>query len=105
MKRRNGLDSMGRPMTVRGGIADIMRSVRAGRVLIVYSRGRHHIQAPGDRLPLLFKDVQARMEVLDIADYCRQLGIDGDEKAFQSNVIRDLTERRDRLLLFSRARK
>ena len=51
MKRRTGLDLDGNPMTIRGGIADIIESVPDGRLFIGYSGGLHHVHAPGDRFP------------------------------------------------------
>ncbi|HEX9163799.1 MAG TPA: 1-acyl-sn-glycerol-3-phosphate acyltransferase, partial [Thermoanaerobaculia bacterium] len=50
MKRANGLDANGNPMTVRGGIADILLAVKEGRMLLAYSGGLHHVQIPGHRM-------------------------------------------------------
>ena len=50
MKRATGLDSEGKPMTVRGGIADILETIGEGRMLLAYSGGLHHVQAPGRAL-------------------------------------------------------
>ena len=58
MKRANGLDAQGKPMTVRGGIADIVETMGDGRMLLAYSGGLHHIQVPGQGLPRLFKTIQ-----------------------------------------------
>ena len=49
MKRANGLDLQGKPMSVRGGIADILNAVKEGRMLLAYSGGLHHVQVPGAR--------------------------------------------------------
>ncbi len=95
MKRRTGLDSHGRPMTVRGGIADILRAIPDGRMLIVYSGGLHHIQAPGDRLPRLLKTIRVRLEVLDIASYRHRLEEEMGPENLKAAIIRDLTRRRD----------
>lgn len=95
MKRRNGLDSNGRPMTVRGGIADILEALPGGRMMIVYSGGLHHIQSPGERMPRIFKTVAAHLEILDIAEYKQQLTeVQGDE-SFKQRLIKDLEQRRD----------
>ena len=51
MMRKVGLDSKGRPMTVRGGVADILDVLSDGRLLLVYSGGLHHIQVPGQFKP------------------------------------------------------
>lgn len=99
MKRGNGLDKHGRPMRVRGGIADLLKCFPEGKMLLCYSQGMHHIQIPDQGLPKLFKPVRCRFEELDIARYRERLqeGLDaGDEQAFRKRVIADLTERRDR---------
>jgi len=95
MKRANGLDAYGRPLVVRGGIADILAATREGRWLSCYSLGLHHVQIPGQGLPKLFKTVRLRLEVIDVAAYCAALPAD-DPEAFRAGVIADLTERRDR---------
>lgn len=96
MMRANGLDKYGRPMTVRGGIADILRVIPSGRLLIAYSGGLHHVQIPGQRWPRLFKTLRMNMEILEISDYRRQLMNAGDEDEFRHRVKRDLEDRRDR---------
>ena len=95
MKRANGLDLHGRPMTVRGGVADILESMQSGRMLIAYSGGLHHVQIPG-HIPNVFKTVRLRLEVLEIADYIKEMMQDGGAEQFKRNVIRDLEARRDR---------
>jgi len=95
MKRPNGLDSTGQPMTVRGGIADILAVVQQGKMLVVYSGGLHHIQAPGERLPRLFKTIRVRLEMLDIPTYRDQLMAESGGEGFKVAVIRDLERRRD----------
>ena len=72
MKRRNGLDLNGNPMTVRGGIADILLAVKQGRMLIAYSGGLHHVQVPG-HIPNLFLTVRLRTEIVMIEDYIAEL--------------------------------
>ena len=39
----------------------------------MYSGGLHHIQAPGDKLPGVFKTIRANLEIMDIADYKKSL--------------------------------
>jgi hypothetical protein len=95
MKRANGLDSQGRPMTVRSGIADILEALPGGRMLVVYSGGLHHIQVPGELLPTPFKTIRCRMEMLDIADYKTEVQKNHPDLGFQRAVIADLTRRRD----------
>jgi hypothetical protein len=97
MMRKDGLDSAGRPMTIRGGIADILAALDGGLMLLVYSGGLHHIQAPGELVPRPLRQVRARIELVDIASYTRQLGGSNDIEAFRAAVIQDLTRRRDNL--------
>ena len=98
MKRRSGLDKHGRPLTVRGGIADVLSRMDDGQMLIQYSGGMHHIHAPGERFPRLFKRVRIRLESLEIRQYKDSLDR-AEHEAFKTEVIRDLTARRDRTLL------
>ena len=95
MNRANGLDLHGKPMTVRGGVADILLSLKEGRMLIAYSGGLHHVQVPG-HIPNVFRTVRLRIEVLEIADYIAEMTKDGGPEQFKRNVIRDLEERRNR---------
>ena len=95
MKRANGLDAQGRAMTVRGGIADILEVLPDGRMLVVYSGGLHHVQAPGELLPRPFKTLRCRMEMIDIADYKEAVMRERPEGDLRSAVIADLTRRRD----------
>ena len=95
MKRADGLDSKGKAMTIRGGIADILEVLPDGRMLIVYMGGLHHIQVPGERLPTPFKTIKCRMEMVDIADYKNEVAAEHPELEFTGAVIADLTRRRD----------
>lgn len=95
MKRANGLDSSGREMTIRAGIADILEALPDGRMLVVYSGGLHHIQVPGELLPTPFKTVRVRMEMVDIAAYKDELASDYPDLGFRKAVVADLTRRRD----------
>lgn len=94
MKRRNGLDKHGRPMTMRGGIVDILEKKNRGTLLLLYSEGLHQVQAPGEGFPNLFKEVRMRFEEIPIKDYKEDLGHGTPE--FRANVMRDLERRRDR---------
>ena len=94
MKRENGLDLKGNPMTVRGGIADILQAVKEGRFVLAYSGGLHHVQIPG-RAPRIFKTVRMRLENLEIADYIKEMTAQGGAEQFKKNVMRDLDRRRD----------
>jgi hypothetical protein len=94
MKRANGLDLHGKPMTVRGGVADILRSVKEGRLLIAYSGGLHHVQIPG-KVPRIFKTIRLRVENIDLAEYVKEMMARGGEEEFKRNVMKDLDWRRD----------
>jgi hypothetical protein len=96
MKRSTGLDSEGKPMTVRGGIADVLRGIPDGKMLLAYSGGLHHVQHPGELLPRPFKRITLRLELLDIAGYREQMQERAGRHGFKHAVIRDLEERRDR---------
>jgi len=95
MKRANGLDKEGRPMTVRAGIADLLLAVPEGRLLLAYSEGLHHVQAPGQHLPRPFRTVRMRLEAIDIPTYRASLLARPGERGFHQVVIDDLTRRRD----------
>lgn len=96
MMRRNGLDSEGRPMTVRGGIADILEATPGGAMLVAYSGGLHHVQAPGERLPRPFRTLRMNLERLDLAAYREELRrTAGTDAAFKRAVVADLERRRD----------
>ena len=94
MKRATGLDVDGKPMTVRGGVADIIQKISSGRMLIAYSGGLHHVQIPSQLIPRLFKTLHMKLENLDIAEYKNNiLRLCGQEK-FKYGVIADLEKRR-----------
>jgi hypothetical protein len=96
MKRANGLDSNGNPMTVRGGIADILLAVKEGRVLFAYSGGLHHVQIPEHRMVRLFQTVRMRIENLEISDYIAEMMAAAGPDGFKKAVMKDLDVRRDR---------
>ncbi|WP_448211455.1 1-acyl-sn-glycerol-3-phosphate acyltransferase [Colwellia sp. MEBiC06753] len=92
MKRRNGLDKHGKPMTIKPGVAEILQRINSGQMLVVYSGGLHHIQAPGDKLPKVFKTIDVGLELIDIAQY--KAGFDNKHFAnFQEYVVSDLQQR------------
>lgn len=94
MKRRNGLDKHGKRMTVRGGVAEVLEKAASGNLLIFHSGGLHHIQAPGDRFPRLFKRARLRFEQMPVESYKRALH--AGSEGFRERVIADLERRRDR---------
>lgn len=96
MKRASGLDLDGKTMTVRGGVADLIKTIPMGRMLIAYSGGLHHIQIPNQRIPKLFKTLHMKIESLDIAGYRDSLVQKYGPGGFKGGVIQDLQLRRDR---------
>lgn len=98
MMRANGLDSKGEPMTVRGGIADILESIDDGDLLLAYSGGLHHVQIPGQRLPRLFQTLRMALEIVSIRDYreAREREAAALDDSFRRRVKEDLEERRNR---------
>ena len=95
MKRLNGLDSKGQPMTVRGGIADILDEIPEGPMLIAYSGGLHHVQAPGERLPRLFRRIRMNFELVEISAYRQErLRESSGPIGFKRAVVEDLERRR-----------
>jgi hypothetical protein len=97
MKRATGLDAEGKPMTVRGGIADVLESIGAGRMLLAYSGGLHHVQAPGERFPRPWKTIRMRLELVDIAAYRAALLARAGAAGWKRAVVEDLERRRDLL--------
>lgn len=94
MKRANGLDLYGNPMTVRGGIADILLAMKEGRMLLAYSGGLHHVQVPG-HIPNVFKTVRMRLEIVMMEKYIDDMMKRGGPDEFKKNVRLDLDRRRD----------
>ena len=95
MKRATGLDSQGKPMTVRGGVADLIETMGEGRMMLAYSGGLHHVHVPGERFPRLFKTIRLRLEVVDIATYRATRMEEAGAKGFRRAVVHDLERRRD----------
>lgn len=96
MMRRDGLDSKGQPMNVRGGIADVLSATDGGRLLLAYSGGLHHIQAPGEGFPRVFRKARMNLEVLDIRTYRESLGFgELSPTEFRHAVTADLQRSRD----------
>jgi hypothetical protein len=93
MMRPNGRDKTGAPMTVKRGIADVLRSLRTGRMLLAYSGGLHHIFPPDARFPRLLRPVTLRIESLAIDEYVAEREAEGD--SFTEAVVADITRRRD----------
>lgn len=69
MKRPNGLDKFGKPMNVKGGVADILEHVDDGGMVLCLSGGLHHVQSPGQAIPHLFKTIRMNLVYIEIKDY------------------------------------
>ena len=95
MKRLNGLDKHGMPMNIKSGVADIIKMLDSGKMLILYSGGLHHIQSPGSGIPKLFKKVHLKFEIFDINQYKETMIKVSDKDEFTRAVISDLQLRRD----------
>lgn len=91
MKRPSGLDKDGKPMTVKGGIADILARLDSGLMLIGRSGGLHHVQSPGQTLPKLFRTIRLEMDVVDIAEYKKRMP--RDPREFKVAVVMDMQAR------------
>jgi hypothetical protein len=72
MKRPGGLDKFGKPMNVKGGVADILENLNDGAMILCISGGLHHIQAPGQVFPRLFKTIHMNLAYFDIKEYKEQ---------------------------------
>jgi len=97
MKRSSGLDKSGQPMTVRGGIFDLINKFSDGYLLLAYSGGLHHIMRPEDKLPKLFKRVLLSLEMVDVREY-KKLVLEGkDPRLARLDLAKDLETRRDRI--------
>lgn len=95
MKRPDGKDKDGNVMTVRGGIGDLLWGLHSGKMIIALSGGMHHIQAPGQKFPKLFRRIRLRFEAHEIEDYKRAIGEPEHLNRFKLAVAKDLENRRD----------
>lgn len=91
MKRPNGLDKFGKPMTVRGGVADIIEAIDDGIMVLCLSGGLHHVQEPGQRFPRLFKNIHMNFSYIDIKSYKAQFL--GQPRERKIAIVRDLQRR------------
>lgn len=99
MKRRNGLDKEGRPMTVRAGIVDVLMQMGKGTMVFCYSGGLHHIHAPGDKFPRLFQTARIRYEALQIDEYLKSFG-ELEKRELRRKVVADMEARRDQYIRY-----
>jgi hypothetical protein len=83
MKRPNGLDKFGKKMTVRGGVADIIENLHDGGMILCLSGGLHHVQAPGQTFPRLFKKIKMNLAFYDIEDFKKKFSTNPRERKIQ----------------------
>ena len=95
MKRANGLDKHGKKMTVQGGIADILKDIPEGKIVVVYSGGLHHVAYPGVWFPKPFKKVRYKLELLDIAEINERFNSKGSFKRYMINLVDFFDKKRD----------
>lgn len=93
MKRKTGLDKEGKPMTVRGGIADVLPHFKDKEMLFIYSGGLHHVLAPGDKMLKIFKRIHFSLEKLSVSDYMKRFT--ENDKLNKEALVKDLERRRD----------
>lgn len=94
MKRPGGLDKFGKPMTVKGGVADIIFSMNEGSLLLCLSGGLHHVQVPGQPIPNFFRRIRMNLARFEINDYKSRFSKDPREAKIQ--IVQDLQERLER---------
>lgn len=92
MRRRDGNDKHGNPMSVRGGVADIIDELEGGNILFLYSGGMHHIQIPGQKLPRVFKKIRVNMEIVEVDEYKKSLYCE-DTKERKQGYVKDIQTR------------
>lgn len=93
MKRANGLDLYGNKMTVKSGIADVLRMLNEGKMLLAYSGGLHHIHIPGEKGVHLFKTIHLNAEVFDINEYKKMFCKPEASDEWREKVVADLQHR------------
>lgn len=91
MKRSNGLDLQGNPMSVKSGVSDILELLDEGNMIIAYSGGLHHVQIPGQKFPNLFKTLKLNLEVVDIHNYKQQFNTLGVQ--WKKDVVSDFQDK------------
>jgi len=64
-------------------------------MLIAYSGGLHHVQAPGEHNPRVFRKVRMNLEVIDIAPYVAELMKGRNPEELKRAVRDDFERRRD----------
>ncbi len=91
MMRENGLDKHGKPMTIKSGIADILKETNEGFLVLANSGGLHHVQKPGEPFFRLFKTLKISYEKISIPEYKKLIHF--EDRDYQRQVVNDLTAR------------
>lgn len=91
MKRKTGRDKHGKRMSVRGGVADLIRRIETGTMMIAYSGGLHHVHAPGEAIIRPFRTLRMKLETLDITEYRQERK--QENRHFKKAVVDDLEKR------------
>lgn len=91
MKRATGLDLMGKKMTVKAGVTDILELLNEGNMMMAYSGGLHHIQIPGQKVPKLFKKIRMNIDIIPIHEYKSQFSSEGIQ--WKKDVVADMQKR------------
>ncbi|MFK7873532.1 MAG: 1-acyl-sn-glycerol-3-phosphate acyltransferase [Oligoflexales bacterium] len=86
MKRTTGFDQFGNPMTVRKGVFELLERYKGQNMVIVYSKGLHHVFAPGQKYPRFFKKIHAKFELQSVDDFLNQFPT--------ADLVRDELEKR-----------
>lgn len=92
MKRPGGLDKNGKPMTVKGGVADILENLEDGGMILCLSGGLHHVQTPGEHFPRLFKPIHMNLAYIDIKEYKAQFA-DLSPRERKLKITQDMQQR------------
>lgn len=92
MKRATGLDKHGKPMTVRGGVYDIIEKLKTGKMILAYSGGLHHVQIPGQTIPKIFKKIQINLEHLTIESFLEEVSKRSEDN-LKNKLIAEFQER------------
>lgn len=95
MKRRSGLDLDGNKMTIRSGIADVLKELQNGQMIIAYSGGLHHVHAPGEKTFGIFKTLKINLEIFQIAEYKNLFSEVPGSSDWRKKLIADLQHRLD----------
>lgn len=92
MKRLNGLDKNGQPMSVKSGTVDILKKFRGKKMVFVYGKGLHHILSPGQMIPRVFKKIEAKLEYLSVDAYLEKFK---DKENMIQLICQDLEKRQN----------